>query len=150
MPNVGWGELIVLLLVALIVFGPKRLPDMMKSLGKGIRAFQDETTRAVDTLREATGSPLGNAHGVIDRPDGAIGATEPVGDGAASEPRPPRAKRAPRSPTKSRATTQVRAAKSASPRSSTSRTTSTKVQGRPSRSRAKADGSVRAEAHEDT
>jgi sec-independent protein translocase protein TatA len=40
MPNVGPMEIILVLIVALIVFGPKKLPDLGKSLGKGIREFK--------------------------------------------------------------------------------------------------------------
>jgi sec-independent protein translocase protein TatA len=34
-------ELVIVLLVALLVFGPKRLPEMGRSLGKGMREFKD-------------------------------------------------------------------------------------------------------------
>ena len=40
MPNIGPMELIVVLAIALIVLGPKRLPDAGKSLGRGIREFK--------------------------------------------------------------------------------------------------------------
>lgn len=40
MPNVGPMEIILVLIVALIVFGPKKLPDLGHSLGKGIREFK--------------------------------------------------------------------------------------------------------------
>ena len=40
MPNIGFPEIVVLLVIALIVFGPKRLPELGKSLGKGIREFR--------------------------------------------------------------------------------------------------------------
>lgn len=39
MPNVGPLEALIVLIIALIVFGPKRLPELGKSLGKGIRGF---------------------------------------------------------------------------------------------------------------
>ena len=38
--NVGPLELVVVLIIALIVFGPKRLPELGHSLGKGIREFR--------------------------------------------------------------------------------------------------------------
>jgi sec-independent protein translocase protein TatA len=38
---IGVPELIVLLLVLLLIFGPKRLPEMGRSLGKGMREFKD-------------------------------------------------------------------------------------------------------------
>jgi sec-independent protein translocase protein TatA len=41
MPGIGPMELIVVLAIALIVLGPKRLPDAGRSLGKGLREFKD-------------------------------------------------------------------------------------------------------------
>jgi sec-independent protein translocase protein TatA len=38
--NVGPLEIVVVLIIALIVFGPKRLPELGNSLGKGIREFR--------------------------------------------------------------------------------------------------------------
>jgi sec-independent protein translocase protein TatA len=40
-PEIGISGLILLLIVALLVFGPKRLPEMGRSLGKGMREFKD-------------------------------------------------------------------------------------------------------------
>jgi sec-independent protein translocase protein TatA len=40
MPNIGPLEILVVLIIALIVFGPKRLPELGRSLGKGIREFR--------------------------------------------------------------------------------------------------------------
>jgi sec-independent protein translocase protein TatA len=40
MPNVGPLELIVVLIIALVVFGPKRLPELGRSMGRGIREFR--------------------------------------------------------------------------------------------------------------
>jgi sec-independent protein translocase protein TatA len=39
-PNIGLPEILVVLVIALIVFGPKRLPELGKSLGKGINEFK--------------------------------------------------------------------------------------------------------------
>jgi sec-independent protein translocase protein TatA len=41
MPNVGPMELVLVLAVALIVLGPKKLPEVGRSLGKGMREFKD-------------------------------------------------------------------------------------------------------------
>ena len=41
MPNVGAPELIVILVIALLVLGPKRLPEVGRSVGKGMREFKD-------------------------------------------------------------------------------------------------------------
>jgi sec-independent protein translocase protein TatA len=40
MPNIGPMEIILVLIVALIVFGPKKLPELGKSLGKSINEFK--------------------------------------------------------------------------------------------------------------
>jgi sec-independent protein translocase protein TatA len=68
MPNVGPWEIILLLLLALLLFGAKRLPEIGRSLGRGMREFKDSvsgkdddeepaelpmtTTRADTTARE--------------------------------------------------------------------------------------------------
>jgi len=44
MPNIGPLELIVVLAIALILLGPKRLPDAGRSLGRGLREFNDSVT----------------------------------------------------------------------------------------------------------
>ena len=44
MPSIGPMELIVVLAIALIVLGPKRLPDAGRSLGRGIREFKGAVT----------------------------------------------------------------------------------------------------------
>jgi sec-independent protein translocase protein TatA len=44
MPTIGPMEMIVILAIALIVFGPKRLPELGKSLGSGMREFKDGIT----------------------------------------------------------------------------------------------------------
>ena len=43
MGQLGIGEMIVIFVVALLVFGPKKLPELGKSLGKGIREFKKAT-----------------------------------------------------------------------------------------------------------
>ncbi|HET7758779.1 MAG TPA: twin-arginine translocase TatA/TatE family subunit [Gaiellaceae bacterium] len=44
MPEIGIAGLLVILIVALLVFGPKRLPEIGRSLGKGMREFKDSIT----------------------------------------------------------------------------------------------------------
>jgi sec-independent protein translocase protein TatA len=41
MPNIGPMELIIVLVVALLILGPKRLPSAGRSLGRGLREFKD-------------------------------------------------------------------------------------------------------------
>jgi len=40
----SWWELVLILLVLLLVFGAKRLPEMGRSMGKGMREFKDAVT----------------------------------------------------------------------------------------------------------
>ncbi len=44
MPSIGPMELIIVLAIALIVLGPKKLPDAGRSLGKGMREFKDSVS----------------------------------------------------------------------------------------------------------
>jgi sec-independent protein translocase protein TatA len=44
MPNISAPEIILLLLVALLLFGAKRLPEIGRSLGTGMREFKDSVT----------------------------------------------------------------------------------------------------------
>ncbi len=50
--GLGFGELIVVFLIALIFIGPKKLPELAKGLGKGIRDFQNAAKGLSDQLQE--------------------------------------------------------------------------------------------------
>jgi sec-independent protein translocase protein TatA len=50
--SIGITGLIVILIVALLVFGPKRLPEIGRSLGKGMREFKDSITGSQDEKAE--------------------------------------------------------------------------------------------------
>ena len=43
-PHIGVPELLVILVIALVVFGPGKLPDVGKALGKSIREFKEAST----------------------------------------------------------------------------------------------------------
>jgi sec-independent protein translocase protein TatA len=45
---IGVPELLILLLVVLLVFGPKKLPEMGRSLGRGMREFKSSVTGGDD------------------------------------------------------------------------------------------------------
>jgi sec-independent protein translocase protein TatA len=58
--GIGATELIILLIVVLVVFGPKRLPEMGRSLGKGMREFKDSIAgKDNDDDDEQTALPIG-------------------------------------------------------------------------------------------
>lgn len=41
MPNIGIGEIAIVLVIALLIFGPKKLPELGRSLGRGLNEFRD-------------------------------------------------------------------------------------------------------------
>ena len=51
--TIGWPEIILILLVVLLLFGAKRLPEMGRALGKGIREFK----RSIKGLEDELDAP---------------------------------------------------------------------------------------------
>ena len=50
--QIGPGEIILILVVLLLLFGAKRLPEIGKSLGKGLREFKGATKGLADDVKE--------------------------------------------------------------------------------------------------
>ncbi|MCL5268168.1 MAG: twin-arginine translocase TatA/TatE family subunit [Bacteroidetes bacterium] len=57
--NFGFGEIFLIVIVVIVLFGPKRIPDIMQSVGKGVREFkramrdvQDEVNKAIEEKPE--------------------------------------------------------------------------------------------------
>jgi sec-independent protein translocase protein TatA len=46
--SIGWQGLVVILIILLLVFGPKRLPEMGRSIGRGMREFKDSLSGSGD------------------------------------------------------------------------------------------------------
>ena len=59
MPNIGTGEIVLLLLVALLLFGARRLPEIGRSLGKGMREFKESVTGKDDDRPHELEAPVG-------------------------------------------------------------------------------------------
>ena len=51
--NLGGGEIFVILLVVLLFFGSKRIPELAKGLGKGMREFKDAMSGIESEVRNA-------------------------------------------------------------------------------------------------
>jgi sec-independent protein translocase protein TatA len=75
--GIGIWEILILLLVVLLVFGPKRLPEMGRSLGKGMREFKDSISGMEKDDEPETRRELPPAE-------------QPVGTQTTSAPAPPR------------------------------------------------------------
>lgn len=63
--GIGLPEMVLILVVALLVFGPKKLPEIGRSLGKAIRGFQDaskefeaEFKREAEQIEKASTQPM--------------------------------------------------------------------------------------------
>ena len=52
MPSIGIPELIIILVIALVIFGPKKLPELGQSLGRGIKEFRSATREVKDQVTE--------------------------------------------------------------------------------------------------
>jgi len=57
LPNLGMPEILLILVVALLVFGPSRLPEIGKSIGKAFREFRRGTSGLVDSLNREMQEP---------------------------------------------------------------------------------------------
>jgi sec-independent protein translocase protein TatA len=71
MPSIGPFELIMVLVIALVILGPKRLPMAGRSLGRGMREFRDGITGRdddpPDALPSGSASDAGTAEPSTDR-----------------------------------------------------------------------------------
>jgi sec-independent protein translocase protein TatA len=97
MAGIGLPELAIVLVILLVIFGPKRLPGLGRSLGSGMREFKDSITgKSGDDDEDDDARPaLTRAEAAAPAPDRAATAREmgledearPVEDGVASERR---------------------------------------------------------------
>lgn len=100
--GIGSTELVIILIVALVLIGPSKLPDLMKSVGKGLSEFRrmstdvkstlereiekaDEAKRIEETKKELFGDDAKPAEAVADaaKPDAAPPASEVASNAAA-------------------------------------------------------------------
>ena len=77
MPNIGPLEIAVVLIIVLIIFGPKRLPELGQSMGRGIREFKaslsgdkdkddpDEKHRELETSKTEADKPADSVEGEV-------------------------------------------------------------------------------------
>ena len=39
--RIGWGEILVIALIVLLLFGARKIPELMRGMGKGVKSFKD-------------------------------------------------------------------------------------------------------------
>ena len=54
--NLGTGELILIALVVLLFFGAKRIPELMRGMGKGVKSFKE----GLNDIEKQTNEPVSN------------------------------------------------------------------------------------------
>ncbi len=95
MPNIRGPELLILVLVIVILFGAKRLPDAARSVGRSLRIFKAET-------RGLTGDEQADAAAGVDAPqpsdvaESGSASPKPVSDATDAHQNPPSAPQPPR------------------------------------------------------
>ncbi|MBA2598721.1 MAG: twin-arginine translocase TatA/TatE family subunit [Chloroflexota bacterium] len=52
--GLGWQELVIVLVIIMIIFGAGKLPEVVKSLGQGVKEFKQEANSPADSLAAAT------------------------------------------------------------------------------------------------
>lgn len=63
LPNIGYGELLIIMVVALLLFGADRIPDVAKSLGRSVNAFKQGLKEGLGDKDEKGGKDGSNAVG---------------------------------------------------------------------------------------
>lgn len=95
MGSIGFWELVFLVLIALLVFGPDKLPGMANSVGKAIGALRREASGTLDELKRAAeledfrgvAGEIRDVRAELRRGLGGLGAAAPVTAAAAAEQR---------------------------------------------------------------
>jgi sec-independent protein translocase protein TatA len=84
--SIGPLELLIVLGLVLLIFGPKRLPSLGRQLGAGMREFKDSITKKGNDEDEDDDDGRRQATAALGRPEDET-ATQPVSDGVKSEQR---------------------------------------------------------------
>lgn len=54
---VGWAEIVIIVFVILLLFGGKKIPEMMKGLGKGVKSFKEGINEVDEQINQADSKP---------------------------------------------------------------------------------------------
>lgn len=61
MANLGYGEILLIVVVGLILFGPNKIPEFAKSLGKAVNAFKSGLREGLEEQPSASGVSSGES-----------------------------------------------------------------------------------------
>jgi TatA/E family protein of Tat protein translocase len=86
--NIGAPELIIILIIALVVLGPGKLPDVAQSLGKSVREFRKAATDLTDAASLDPNKPTGALTAPIPPANTLADASQPNQLGTAPAPKP--------------------------------------------------------------
>ena len=50
--GLGWGEIAIIALIVLLLFGGKKIPELMKGLGKGVKSFREGMSKVENEVDE--------------------------------------------------------------------------------------------------
>lgn len=50
--SLGWGEILIIALIILLLFGGKKIPELMKGVGKGVRSFKEGMKDVEDDIKK--------------------------------------------------------------------------------------------------
>ena len=93
--GIGMPEMIIILVIALIVIGPHKLPELARSLGKGLAEFKKASEGFQRSVQEEANKPDETMKEPAPQVNAASAAVEPVTPGVAAEPHPAEKKETP-------------------------------------------------------
>ncbi len=89
--GIGFQEILIILVIVLILFGPKRLPDLAKSIGKGVAEFKKASDEVRQGIEEAIREEEAKPEGKTPEPPGAGEASQGAGPPPSADPQAARA-----------------------------------------------------------
>lgn len=82
--NIGAAELIIILVLALIIFGPGKLPEVGKAIGRSIREFKAASSAVDDNIKEVTSTVNAAVQGPVQETARPAAATAESGTASSS------------------------------------------------------------------
>ena len=55
--SLGWGEILIIALIILLLFGGKKIPELMKGVGKGVRSFKEGMNEVEKEIKDVDNTP---------------------------------------------------------------------------------------------